>query len=179
MKNVSFLFFITAMFLLTSCSKKLTYYSNKLQNDFNWTEADLSRIQFYVSQDIQLYKVKAGGGSEIENGKIKIKDRKVVNEVVIKKGTPGVLVFTPNEKRFAICFDDDTDKYLMFGPSKKNGGRYSLLAKDWQRRDGIITYGGQEYRTNSSSAYASLMVDIKKASNSVRTSKTASGRKVK
>ena len=179
MKNVSFLFFLMSLFLFTSCAKKLTYYSDRLQNEFNWSEAELSKIQFYVSEDIQLYRVKSGGGSEIENGKIKIKDRQVVDEVVIKRGTPGILVFSPNDKRFAVCFDDDTDKYLMFGPSKKNGGRYSLLAKDWGRRDGIITYGGTEYRTKSSSAYASLMVDIKKASNSVRRSNTASGRKVK
>ena len=66
----------------------------------------------------------------------------------------------------------------MFGPSEKNNGRYTLLAKDWQRSTGVITYGGIEYRTGSESAYAALMVDIKKANNNKVSSKTAKGRKV-
>ncbi len=179
MRNLLFIAVAFSSIMLTSCSKKLTYFSEKLQRDFDWSEQELQRIQFYVSQDIQLYRVKSDGGSVIEGGQIKIKDQTVVDEVLIKRGTPGILVFSPNEKRFAVSFDSDSDKYLMFGPSDKNGGRYSLLAKEWKRRGGIITYGGEKYRTNSNSAYASLMVDIKKANNSTKRSETAGGRKVK
>ncbi len=172
-------FLISSSLLLTSCSKKLTYFSDRLQNENNWSEAELKRIQFYVSQDIVLYKSTSSGGSKIEDGQIQIKDNSNVKQVVIKKGTPGILVFSPKDDRFAVSFDDDSDKYLMFGPSDRNNGRYTLLAKNWNRRSGIIRYGGQEYRTNSESAYAALMVDIKRASDANYKKETAGGRKVR
>jgi len=178
--NKSILFLAMSMILLTSCSKNLTYFSDDLQNENNWNESDLKRIQFYVSQDIVLYKSSSTDGqSQIEDGKIRINDKRRVNEVVIKRGTPGTLIFSPKDDRFAVSFDNDDNKYLMFGPSKKNRGRYTLLAKNWRRSNGVITYGNEEYRTNSNSAYAALMVDIKKASSSSYNKQTASGRKVK
>ena len=162
---------------MTSCGKRLTYFSDRMQREYNWSEPELKRIQFYVSEDIELYKASSSGASQIEKGQIKVKDRSRVNVVVIKKGTPGTLVFSPNEKRFAVSLDSDS--YLMFGPSNKNNGRYTLLAKDWRRNDGIISYNGKEYTTSSSSAYAALMVDIKKAQNTSVKRKTAKGSKVR
>ena len=179
MKNIIILIVASLSLSLTSCSKKLTYFSERLQKQYDWSESELERIQFYVSQDIRLYKSSSSGNSKIEGGKIKVKDNSRVNEVLIKRGTPGTLVFTPNEKRFAVSFENDDGNFLMFGPSDKNNGRYTLLAKDWKRNNGIITYGGTEYRTGSESAFAALMVDIKKAKNSTVKRKTARGRTVR
>ena len=164
---------------LSSCSKNLTYFSDNLQREYNWSQAELERIQFYVSQDIRLVKVASSGNARIEDGKIKVKDNSNVNEVLIKRGTPGTLVFLPKQNRFAVSFERSDDYFLMFGPSEKTNGRYTLRAKDWNRNSGIVTYGGTEYRTGSESAYAALMVDIKKAKNSVVKRKTAKGRTVR
>ena len=130
MKNASIVTIILIAISLSSCSKKLTYYSNRLQNEFNWSESELEKIQFYVSQDIRLVRSSNYGNTKIEDGKIKVNDDSRVNEVLIKRGTPGTLVFSPNEKRFAVSFENDDDHFLMFGPSEKNNGRYTLLAKD-------------------------------------------------
>ena len=179
MKSYSILISAILLISMSSCGKKLTYFSDRMLKEYNWTETDLKRIQFYVSQDIELYRSSSRGNSKIEGGQIQVKDKSRVDVIVIKRGTPGTLVFTPNEKRFAVSFDSDKDSYLMFGPSDKNNGRYSLLAKDWNRNDGIITYDGREYQTGSTSAYAALMVDIKKAQNTSIKRKTAKGSKVR
>ena len=164
--------------LATSCSKTLTYFTDDLYDQNQWSESDLKRIQFYVSEDIRLERVYDAGGSNIEDGQIKIKSERKVDEVIITKGTPGVLVFSPNSNRFALSFDEDPDKYLMFGPNEKARGRYVLLAKKWKKRGGIISYGGVDYRTTSDSAYAALMVDISKARKTSKRSDKASGRRV-
>jgi len=169
---------VCVIVLMSSCSKKLTYLTQNMYNDFNWSEQELKKIQFYVSQDIVLYRSSKEGQSTIENGKIRLKNDRKVEEVIINKGTPGILIFSPKQDRFAVCFDKDPNKYLMFGPNKKAKGRYVLMAKDWKRSEGTITYGNEEYYTDSSSAYASLMVDIKRAQRSIVKTNTASGRKV-
>ncbi|MBT8234001.1 MAG: hypothetical protein KJN84_15315 [Bacteroidia bacterium] len=178
MKTYSIFFALMAVIVFGSCSKSLTYFTDDLYNDNRWTEQELKRIQFYLSEDIRLERVYSNGGSNIENGQIKIRDQKKVDEVIIRKGTPGVLVFSPNSNRFALSFDEDSDKYLMFGPNEKARGRYVLLAKNWKKRGGIIAYGKNEYRTTSESAYAALMVDVSKARKVSKRSDTASGRRV-
>ena len=66
----------------------------------------------------------------------------------------------------------------MFGPNQKAKGRYVLLAKDWGKNSGDITYGGTVYETSSASAYAALMVDIKRARKTKYRTKTAEGNRV-
>ena len=174
------LILLMGLLSLTSCSKKLTYYTQDLSEQYRWSENELKRIQFYVSEDIVLYKSKKGGRSKIEDGKIEIKSNRQTDKIVIKKGTPGTLIFTPKEDRYAVSFDN-SGSHLMFGPSKKNYGRFTLLAKEWKdkRNQGIVSYGNAEYTTDSSSAYAALLVDLKKARKSVVKTSTVSGRKVR
>jgi len=164
--------------VLSSCSRQLSYFTDNLYDDFKWSEEELKQIQFYVSEDIRLVRISESGRSDIEDGQIKIKDDRKVDEVIITKGTPGTVVFANNSDRFAVSFDQDSDKFLMFGPNEKARGRYVLLAKKWQKRGGVISYGNQLYRTGSQSAFAALMVDIKSAQRSVKRTSRASGRKV-
>ena len=166
--------------MASSCTKKLTYFTQDLYEEHNWSESDLKRIQFYVSQDIELYRIAQGGTTEISGGKIEVKDKRKVDQIIIKKGTPGTLIFSPKSDRYAVSFDN-SGAYLMFGPGKKTRGRYTLRAKEWLGRGegGVITYNDQEYRTDTGSAYAALMVDLRKARKSEVTKQTASGRKVR
>ncbi len=165
--------------MLTSCVKRLSYFTEDLYNDSRWTDNELKKIQFYVSEDIVLVRDLGNEASVIENGEIKIREGKRVEEVVIRAGTPGVFVFSPKVDRLAISFDEGDDNYLMFGPNDKANGRFVLLAKEWRKRGGVVTYGGKTYRTSSQSAYAALMVNIKKARKVKYSKETASGRKVR
>jgi hypothetical protein len=164
---------------LSSCGKKLTPFTQKLQDENNWTEKDLKRIQFYVSQDILLTKQERKSDSKIEDGEIKVVSDAEVEEILIKRGTPGVLIDIPKENRFAVCFEDGrSNRYLMFGPNPKMGERYALLASKWDREKGELTYGDTKYYTTSSSSYAALLVNLKKVRKTKVKSRTASGRKV-
>jgi hypothetical protein len=175
LRNIMFLFL--AGLFLSSCSPKLSPFTQRMYDDFSWSESELKSIQFYLSDDIVLRREKGSDNSEIDDGKIRVKDGRRVEEVIFKEGTPGIVVFTPKENRFAVSFDE-SDNYLIFGPSKKNGGRYTLRAKDWERRYGKISYNGATYYTDANSAFTSLMVDIKKAQKVEYSSDKVKGRKV-
>ena len=81
-------------------------------------------------------------------------------------------------KRQAISFEDDPANFLMFGPNPKARGRFVLLAKEWNRRAGKVTYADRQWNTSSASAYAALMVDIKLARKTKYNSKKAEGKRV-
>ncbi len=168
------------LILGSSCSPSLTPFTKDLYESNNWSENDLSKIQFYLSKDIVLHRDRGSDRSSISDGKIRIVDGREVEEIVFKKGTPGVFLFSPNRDNFAISFESGNgkEKFLIFGPNEKLSGRYVLLAKDWKRRNGKVSYNDKVYRTSSESAFATLMVDLKAARKVHYRSKTVGGRKI-
>jgi len=168
-----------SLFIFSSCSDNLRYFTEDLYRENNWSTKELQRIQFYVSEDIILTRKLKGENTRISDGKIRVVDGSKVEEVIIERGTPGVFVQSPTRNKFAISFDSaDDSKFLMFGPNPKANGKYVLLAKDWDKRWGKITYGNQTYETSNASAYAALMVDIKKAKKISVRSERAKGNRV-
>ena len=139
----------------------------------------MSKIQFYLSEDIVLRREVRQGDTRIREGKIKIVNGRKVEEIVFKSGTPGIFLFSPKEDRMAVSFEEGGDKrYLMFGPNPKAGNRYVLLAKNWNRKRGEVSYDDRIYTTTSESAFGGLLVDIEKAKKLSVKSRKAKGRTV-
>lgn len=180
MKTIKFLLAIVTIIIgFSSCSPKLTPFTQQLYKDNNWSEDELKQIQFYVSRDIKLYRDVTNSTSKIESGKIRTVKGRKVQEVIIPSGTPGLLVFSPKDDRFAVSFEDgDDESYLMFGPNPKVNNRYVLLAKEWKRSRGKVTYEGTTYYTDADNAYAALMVDLKRNKRTKVKTRVADGRKL-
>lgn len=164
---------------LSSCSKKLTSFTEQLYDNQRWSDSDLKNIQFYLSDDIVLRRDAGTSRSALSRGKIIIENGRRIEQVVFKKNTPGVFVRMAGRDKFAMSFENGNDKYLIFGPSKKQNGRFVLLAKDWKRDFGKVTYGGEVWETGSVSAYAYLQVDIDRATSVKYQTKKVKGRRVK
>jgi hypothetical protein len=165
--------------LLASCSPNLTYFTQDLYRDNKWSETELRQIQFYLSHDIVLRREATTGESQIRDGEIRIRNGRKVEEVVIPRGTPGVFLFSPKENRFAMSFEKNgEDRYLMFGPNPKLNGRYVLLASEWERRQGKVTYDDSYWWVDANQALAGLMVDLKRSGRTSLRTRTAQGRTV-
>lgn len=171
------LILLSVVIILASCSN-LSPFTKNLYERYDWSNEDLQRIQFYLSDDIILKRQLVGGKQEIINGDVKIIDGKKVEIVKIPKGTPGVFEFMPDQERMAIRFEENSDNFLMFGPNPRYSGRYMLLASEWNRRSGKVHYDGKTYRTEDSSQLATLMIDLKKLGRTEVKSRTARGAKV-
>jgi hypothetical protein len=179
MKTIHVLPLIFLAALLTSCSPRLTPFTQGLLEENRWTDSELKQIQFYLSRDIVMYRNLQGTASQIEGGSIKIVNGEKVEEIVIPRGTPGVFLFRPKENRFAVSFEGDSDrKFLMFGPSPKAGDRYVLLASEWDRQRGKVTYNDSMYWVNAEDAFAALMVDLKRSRRVTVDGREARGRRV-
>jgi hypothetical protein len=169
-----------AITIVSGCTPRLSPFTQELYERSDWDEKHLKQIQFYLSEDIVLTRQVTKGESEIFEGKIKIVNGKRVEEIIIREGTPGVYLFSPKANRFAVSFEEGKDDlYLMFGPNPKFGNRYALLAKEWDRTSGKVRYHGKLYNVRASSAFASLMVDLRRLGETEYNSRSASGRTVK
>lgn len=179
MDSFKILLFLIGVVSMSACNKNLHYFTQGMQQEYDWEERDLKRIQFYLSDDIVLTRSRRGGQTNIRDGKIQVKDKSNVEEIRFKKGTPGTVLFSPKSDRVAVSFESGEGKFLMFGPNKKANGRFVLLAKDWDRNVGKITYDGKTYDTTSESAYAALLVQLKGSGEVAYKSRKADGRKVR
>lgn len=172
-------FFVVVILFLASCSPKLSPFSQNLVRQNGWTEDELQKIQYYLSDDIVLKRDFTRGSSEIVSGEIKMVNGRQVEEVRIPEGTPGIVLFQPKKDRIAVSFESGKDsRYLMFGPNPKRRGQYVLLASDWENRRGKVKYDGKTYYTNSQSALATLLVDLKKTGKTSVKRRSAKGRKI-
>lgn len=174
-----FLFAGLPLLLLTSCSNQLTYFTQDVYENYRFDEGDLKRVQFYLSRDIRLRRDFDGGSAQIQNGRIILENGRQIEEVIIPRGTPGVYLFSPKSNRFAICFEDNDENFLVFGPSPKYDNRYVLMASEWERDHGIVTYAGKRWQVSSEEAYAALMVDLRKLEKLTVDRKVVKGRKVR
>ena len=178
MTRLCFLLVISTLFL-TGCGPKLSPFTQALYEDQGWAEDDLRRIQFYLSEDLVLTRELRKGGSSIRNGQVKVIDGREVEQVVFKRNTPGVFTFSPKTQRLAISFERNDKNFLVFGPNPKNGNRYTILANDWQRSFGTVSYAGKEWRVSSQDAYANLLIPIKQIRDRDVNGRVVGGRRVR
>ena len=165
--------------ILYSCGPTLSPFTQNLYEDNNWTDSELQRIQFYLSDDIVMYRELNGGSSQIIQGEIRMVNGRQVDQVTIRRGTPGVFLFSPKANRFAVSFEEGgNNRYLMFGPNPDVGQRYVLLGSNWDRRMGTVTYAGQKWQVDARSAYATLEVDLDRVNRSNVNRRVARGRRV-
>lgn len=174
------LILLLAAALFSSCSPQLTVFDQELYESQNWSDDDLKRIQFYLSEDLTIYRyLDEESSTNISDGQIKMVEGRKTEQIYFPRGTPGVFISRPKEEHFAISFEKKGNThYLTFGPNPRYSGQYMLLASEWNRKTGRITYAGKKFYT-SSEEIPKLMVNLKKESRNSTESRTAGGRSVK
>ena len=115
---------ILCLLLLSACSPRLSPFTQKLYEDNKWDQDQLKRIQFYLSDAVTLRRQKTDADSRINDGKIRMEEGRNIEEILIPRGTPGVLSYIPRENRFAISFEEGkSDRTLIFGPDSRGNNR--------------------------------------------------------
>lgn len=165
---------------LMSCSRpSMTPFTSGLIEENQWSESELSQIQFYLSQDVVLEREYRQNGAEIVMGEIIQRGDRQVDRITFRAGTPGVLLQMTAKEKLAISFEPgDDQKFLVFTPHPKKQGVYLLAARNWEGGRGQVNYGGQYFYTIPGSGLASLMVDMKSENTRKVTSRQATGRTV-
>ena len=175
MKNL--LIFAVALVALSSC-KTLVPFTESLKDANAWQDDDLKQIQYYNSETIILHRQLNKNETGTVSGKIKVVVGKQVKEIIIKKGTPGVVTALPLQK-MAISFELGDDYYLTFGIDEKRGGRYYLRLKDYKKGEyALVTYQSKVYEVSPVSLTSYLQVNLKKIDNQQRDLRVAKGRKL-
>ena len=171
------LLFLALVTLFSSC-KNLVPYTSAMKNKYKWSEENIKKIQFYVSNDVILQRKLTNATTEIVQGKIKTIKGSKVDQITILAGTKGVVTSMPKDNKLMLSFEIGDDHNLSFGVNPNASDKFVLLASDWNDGMGRIHYAGNEYYSSPDSKYASLLVDLRKIENSEVKQHVAKGRKV-
>ena len=165
--------------LLLSACKTFVPFTNELKTKNSWKEADLKQIQFYLSNTITLHRQLGASETKIESGVIKTIDGKKVEEIVIKRGTPGLVTNKVGGKKMTVSFEISDEYFLTFGAYQTRGGKYYLMLKDFKKNKwSKVTYVGKEFYISPESLQAFLQINMKKILKEERSRRVADGRKL-
>lgn len=171
--------FSLLILFLMACSPSIPFTNYDIEK-YNLEEESLRKIQFFISNDIILQRGENTNEAQEfdENGKLVISKSATIDEILIKEGTPGVMVKRLDGNRLAISFDATDDaKYLVFG-DPNNRGRYYLMASEWKQGRGKINYGGKVFFIMPGGEGAYLKYKMQNNTENKKNSSIEKGRKV-
>ncbi len=164
--------------IFSSCKSTIPF-TNDVKTKYNFDEADLKKMQFYISREITLQRGERGENSQEidEDGKLVVSSSASLDNVTVGAKTPGVCVKMLKGNKLAISFFESDDQYLVFG-DPNNRGRYNLMGAEWKNGKGKINFGGKVYYIMPGGAGAYLKFEMQNKKNYKTTSTKAKGRTV-
>ncbi len=177
MKTLSILS-IALLSILSACSSK-HILNSRVIDEYNLTYEDLSSIQFYNSHDIVLTSYDAVTSDKTTSkGNLNVAFGKEVDQVIIKAGTKGRIVKDLGDGKFALSFEPDESKQLVFGRGSKFDV-FNLQAGEWKNGRGMIKYGDKIYYTHAGADECSLRFKLKRRYKENKEMRVAKGNKIK
>ncbi len=174
MRSISKLFLIIlALVIISSCSNKI-YYTTSLNAKVVEKGLSVNKIQFYLSKKIVFTRELPLNNSALANGEIKFEDGRLIDQIIIKKNTPGTCEYMDNGFMF-MSFEEGDNKLIRFNPDDA-GKFYVLYMNQHPDNLGKIRYDTAMYTINKGSFGARLWVRkdqdyILKVTNRVATGK--------
>ena len=182
MKNL-FLFTIVTV-ALTSCSQKV-YFTKETKEKLEAKGVDLKKIQYYNSETVVLLREIKEEEIKVAEGKVRIENGKNVEEIIIKRNTPGVFSEANTGNTMMVQFEKGNNKILPFISSKDYSGRkniYELGSLDVVNSGGnrlaVVNYDDKKYSIVYGNN-AALLIDKSVLVKEERKTRVAEGVKVK
>ncbi len=182
MKN-SFLLLIIVV-VLSSCSQKV-FFTKETKEKLEAKGVDLKKIQYYNSEAIVLLREIKDEEIKVAEGKVRIENGKNVEEIIIKRKTPGVFSAANTSDAMMIQFERGDTKFLPFVPAKDYTGKKNIFQLGYLdrvnsggTRMAIVNYDDKKYSIVYGSN-AALLIDKSVLVKEERKTRVAEGVKVK
>jgi len=115
------------VFTTISCVSNRVKFTQPIRNNITNSWFPLSRLQYYVNKTIVLEREVADSELlTIKSGKIKLKEGRIVNTIILNKNTP--LKCNTNINGYDLYLSIEEDKPLLF--KKNNNFEYKLVYAD-------------------------------------------------
>lgn len=154
--------------LVSACATNLSIgpkvpFTQEIRGQYNISDNDLSRIQYYTSAPIVLHRRLEHGKYDVAKGRLRVIDNQMFDEVLIVGGTRGVLVDVDKHSvKVSFESEDKEGGVLQFGALSDGvvAGEYRLYGRDWTEHTAVVRFEGEDYLAVENSGDAYLMIDV-------------------
>ncbi len=152
------------MALFSGCVSKV-YFTDEIRHKIEKKGLSLKNIQYYTDVDVTLKRELPSEQINVESGKVKEENGKLINFVYLSQYTPGVCDTIYNDKIMGIKFEQGQNKTLLFGKWPEEGeGKdtlYKIFALDWKNDTGKVIYDSTVFYIQPEGSQAKLMINKK------------------
>ena len=150
---------VAFLFAAPGCASQQVAFTQHLRAQYDLTGEELKKLQYYVSSDVTLQRGFRSEEGEVSGShKLVRKEEGLVEQVVVRAGTPGVAT-EYGETYLAVSFEPGASLFFGSPPSDRDPDRkYKLSAKRWTEQYGELMYGGKEFHAVDGSGQAYLEV---------------------
>jgi len=167
------------MSVLTSCSPSLVPFTQQLRQQYKLQPDELESIQFYFSNTFVLRRGENNDKKDTNHGELTVLNDSKIEEIVIKAGTPCVIREVVDGTQVMVGFEENGNKYLVFGSINNQDGYYTLRAMEWNKGKGKVNYGEKTYYSSPGSKDVFLALKMKSLKRFDVDQKVAKGATVK
>ncbi|HCA83684.1 MAG TPA: hypothetical protein DEP18_07840 [Flavobacteriales bacterium] len=160
--------------LLFACAKK-TAFTSSIREKYTLSDAEIRKIQFFTSDDIILLKSENQSGRETKQGELVVSSKTSEDRVLIKKGTPGVII-SQKGNTYRISFDTD-DRTLPF-EAKSDFSAFYLTSDTLIGNKPTVRYGTNQYTISLGNSSVFLQFKLKKLKKYKTNDQVVKGRKI-
>jgi hypothetical protein len=161
LKACAFLMLVAGSLSLAGCAPQRVAFTQGIRTQYDMGSEGLKKLQYYVSSDITLQRdFRREEGEISKSHKLVKKEGGLLEEVVIRAGTPGIATEV-GETSLSVSFEPGSS--LIFGsPSTDRDPEriYRLSAKRWTDYYGEIVYDGKIFYAVEGSGQAYLEVGV-------------------
>lgn len=161
--------------LMMACKPK-SVFLEPARAELDTFDVEIRKVQFFNDKAIVLRRKATASEIKQSGGKMIEVDGEQVQEILIKKGTPGLVVGNKNGK-LLVRFENGEGKLLRFYKNSK--GAYQIDADKWINRKGLIKYADLDFIIEAASNDVLLMYKEHKKFRSASELKTVKGVKIK
>lgn len=163
--------------VLIGCGNNKIAITKKLRDQYQLSNHELSRLQFYISDELVLKRVQDISKPRlVRDGRLVTEDVKFEDKVVIKEDTPGVAVYVnPEANLISVSFEEGFSL-----PFKVNGtrGHYRFVRNDSNHHRAQYTFFNVPYTANPKKQNIYLMIEKDALEDIVEREKVLSGRTI-
>ncbi len=176
MRNV---FVLLSIFpLLFGCATKVPF-THELRSEYNLAPDDLRRLQYYLSDTVVLQREVGNDEIVTVNRRVKIRRESSVEQVVIRRRTPGVAVGSGTHSLDVSFEHGNQIKFGIDNDAKvRRGGVYQMMLPTTKDGQENVIYGGATYSNTNYSSDVYILVVLQELEKFRKISRRVKGRRL-
>ena len=163
--------------VITGCAANRVWFTQNIRDGLSLTPHEIGQLQYYVDRRVTLQRERLSGDRSVVAGRLVTRSGRVVDEVIINPGTPGIVLQPTSPFSVAVSFEEGTSA-LEFGATQNGDESGANRLYCLKTANSEVTFSDQNYLVDLGDGIPCLVIDRKSLSRLEQNRRTLRGRRI-